>query len=125
MTTPCFVPLVVALTMLATTVYAVDALRPEQAAEHVGERARVCGVVASAKFATSSRKQPTFLNLGTPYPQHIFTALIWGKDRSAFPYAPESLMGEEICVQGTIAGYRGKPEIIVTHPSQIARRADQ
>ena len=89
------------------------------AASHVGESTKVCGVVASAKYATGTRKQPTFLNLDRPYPNQVFTALIWGSDRSAFPYAPEGLQGKRICVKGVIEVYKGRPEIIVTGPSQI------
>lgn len=99
--------------------------RPEEAALHVGEQATVCGVVASSKYAAQSRGQPTFLNLGTPYPKHVFTALIWGDSRPAFPYAPESLRGEGICVSGAIEHYKGKAEIIVTDPAQITKAADR
>lgn len=96
-----------------------DSISAAEAASHVGESARVCGSVASAKFATEIRRQPTFLNLDRPYPNHIFTALIWGGDRSSFPYAPEGLQGKRICVKGVIELYKGKAEIIVTGPSQI------
>ena len=90
-----------------------------EAANHEGESAKVCGRVASAKYATEVRRQPTFLNLDRPYPDHVFTALIWGSDREAFPYAPEGLEGKRICVKGVIELYKGKAEIIVTGPSQI------
>ena len=79
--------------------------------------------MASAKFAERTGGQPTFLNLGRPYPVHVFTALIWGANRGKFSYAPESLQGAEICVQGTIAEYRGRAEIIVKQPSQITAGA--
>ena len=105
--------------------FAAESLEPEEAANHIGEQATVCGMVASSKFATQARGQPTFLNLGKPYPEHIFTALIWGSDRPAFPYAPESLRGVKICVYGTITAFRGKPEIVTTQPSQITRTADR
>jgi len=90
-----------------------------EAANHVGESAMVCGLVASAKYATETRRQPTFLNIDRPYPNHVFTALIWGSDRSAFPYAPEGLQGKRICVKGVIELYKGKAEIIVSGPSQV------
>ena len=93
-----------------------------EAANHEGESARVCGQVASAKYATETRKQPTFLNLDRPYPNHVFTALIWGSDREAFPYAPEGLQGKRICVKGVIELYKGKAEIIVSGPEQIQVR---
>ncbi|MGE3511163.1 MAG: DNA-binding protein [Vicinamibacterales bacterium] len=112
------VPILLALVVGAA--WAVEVIGPEAAREHLGEEVQVCGMVASAKYATRSRGQPTFLNLGRPYPVHIFTALIWGRDRSAFPYPPESLAGQPICVRGVIVVYRGKPEIIVTDPTQIS-----
>jgi hypothetical protein len=43
-------------------------LTAAQAKDHVGEPATVCGVVASATFATRTKGQPTFLNLDQPYP---------------------------------------------------------
>lgn len=99
----------------------VHALSPEDAADHVGKQAEICGVVASAKFAAGSCGKPTFLNLGRPYPNHIFTAVIWGSHRERFDYAPEDLEGEGVCVSGTISTYRGKPQIEVSSPSQIQR----
>lgn len=57
---------------------------PADAINHVGQMATVCGRVASAKYATKANRQPTFLNLDKPYPNHVFTAVIWGSDRAAF-----------------------------------------
>jgi hypothetical protein len=94
-------------------------LAPAEAINHVGQTHTVCGRVASAKYATNANRQPTFLNLDKPYPNHVFTAVIWGSDRTAFSYAPESLADHRICVTGTIRLYRGKAEIIVSGPSQI------
>jgi hypothetical protein len=111
--------LVLALIVVASV--GADALDPADAADHIGEQATVCGVVASAKFASDSRGQPTFLNLDKPYPNHVFTALIWGGDRAAFSYPPESLSGTRICVEGRITIFRGKAQIIVSRPSQITR----
>ena len=50
----------------------------------LGQKATVCGIVASATFLSRSKGQPTFLNLDQPYPRQIFTAVIWGKDREYF-----------------------------------------
>jgi DNA/RNA endonuclease YhcR with UshA esterase domain len=96
-------------------------LGPEDAAGHVGETATICGVVASAKFAASSRSQPTFLDLGRPYPNAPFTAVIFGDDRSKFGTPETSLRGKRLCVTGQIRDYRGKPEIILNDPSQLTQ----
>ena len=89
-------------------------LSASEAAQHVGESATVCGIVASEHFAANSKGQPTFINLDKPYPRQIFTILIWGSDRSAFGQIPEKL-----CVTGEISLYRGVPEIIARTPGQI------
>ena len=91
----------------------------KEAAFHVGETATVCGVVASKKWATRTKGQPIFLNLDEPYPNQIFTILIWGSDRPAFG-SPENMYARKrMCVTGKIKKYRGKVEIIVKNPKQI------
>jgi hypothetical protein len=39
-------------------------LNPEDAADHIGETATVCGVVASAEYEADAQSQPTLLDLG-------------------------------------------------------------
>ena len=58
--------------------------------------------MVSAKYAQTSRRSPTFLNLDQPYPNQVFTAVIWGDPRPWFKSAPELLQGHSICVTGTI-----------------------
>lgn len=94
-------------------------LSAEEAAGHVGETATVCGVGASAKHATSVRGQPTFLNLDRPYPNQVFTVVIWGSDRAAFGQPEVAYQNKRICVTGLVESYKGKPEIIARRPSQI------
>jgi DNA/RNA endonuclease YhcR with UshA esterase domain len=98
-----------------------ELVSPEDAVRHVGENATVCGVVASAKFAPGSRAQPTFLDLDKPYPNAPFTAVIFGSDRLKFGTPETSLRGKRICVTGQIHDYRGKPEIILSDPSQLTQ----
>jgi DNA/RNA endonuclease YhcR with UshA esterase domain len=94
-------------------------LSPEDAAGHVGENATVCGIVASAHFAASSRSQPTFLNLGKAYPAQIFTAVIFGTDRPKFGAPETKLQGKHVCVTGKIELYRGAPEVILHDADQL------
>ena len=95
-------------------------LTPIQAPDHVGEMATVCGIVASATFAARSHGAPTFLNLDTPYPDHIFTALIWGSDRRKFRQPEVQYRDKRLCVTGRIKMFRGRPEIVVKELSQIS-----
>jgi hypothetical protein len=40
--------------------------------------------VASTKFDAHLRSRPKFLYFGKPYPDQVFTAVIWGSDRTKF-----------------------------------------
>jgi len=94
-------------------------LSPEAAAGHLGETATVCGVVVSAEYEANEQNQPTLLNLGKPYPNAIFTAVIYGDNRQKFGTPETSLRGKRICVSGPISDYQGRPEIVLTDPSQL------
>jgi hypothetical protein len=96
-------------------------LSPEDAARHIGETATVCGVVASAEYEANEQNQPTLLDLGKPYPNAIFTAVIYGGNRAKFGTPEVSLRGKRICVTGQISDYQGKPEIVLTEPSQLTQ----
>lgn len=97
-------------------------LTAAQAREHIGETAKVCGLVASATYATHAKGAPTFLNLDKAYPSQIFTAVIWGDSRRKFGIPPEATQGTRICVTGRLSSYRGTAEIVVDDPSQITTR---
>jgi DNA/RNA endonuclease YhcR with UshA esterase domain len=111
---------VLAITMLTTQgAMAQSRLKASEAKDHVGETATVCGSVESTHYASSSNRQPTFLNIDAPYPKQIFTIVIWGSDRSKFG-RPEAEYGHKrVCITGRISEYRGVPEVIATEPSQI------
>jgi micrococcal nuclease len=114
--------LLLLILFLALTVSALaqETISPEDSANYIGQQKTVCGMVASAHYAFRSNGHPTFLNLNKPYPNQIFTVLIWGSDRGNFEKPPEVLYrGNEISVTGTIRSIRGLPEIIVKDPSQI------
>jgi hypothetical protein len=81
----------------------------------------VCGVVASAECEANEQNQPTLLDLGKPSPNAIFTAVIYGMDRAKFGSPEISLRGKRICVTGPISYYHGKPEIVLTEPSQLSQ----
>lgn len=97
-----------------------EVITAEDAAKHIGQERTVCGVVASAKYAEASSGQPTFLNLDRPYPDQVFSAVIWGRDRHRFAESPETAFdGQSICVAGYISTYDDRPQIFVTDPSAI------
>ena len=101
---------------------AADAITARDAAAHIGETLTVCGTVVSANYAVKSKGQPTFLNFDQPYPNQIFTVMIWGSDRAKFGEPESTFFGKKACVNGIIKAYRGKPEIIATSPEQLTTK---
>jgi hypothetical protein len=101
-----------------------DTLNPSEAIDHLGQLATVCGDVASAHHASRSRGRPTFLNLGRPYPDHVFTIVIWGEHRSKFGRPERDLDGVAVCVTGQVSAYRGRAQIVVESPRQLRRMDD-
>ncbi|CAN5381533.1 hypothetical protein BH23BAC3_BH23BAC3_15120 [soil metagenome] len=92
-----------------------------EAQDYLGTFAEVCGVVASADYLANVSGQPTFLNLDEPYPDHIFTAIIFGENRNRFRIPPEQeYLNQNICVTGTIRLHEGLPQIVVSDPEQIS-----
>jgi hypothetical protein len=115
--------LLVASTLFGSWAFSTTAapISPEDAARQIGDTATVCGRVASAMFEANVHDQPALLDLGKPAPNAVFTAVIYGADRSKFGTPETSLLGQPICVTGQISDYRGKPEIVLTKPSQLSQ----
>lgn len=94
-------------------------LTAAEAKDHVGEQTTVCGKVVSTRWAQSSRGSPTFLNFDQPYPDQVFTLVIWGNDRSKFDNPETTYRGKRVCVTGKIGAFKGVPEVVANDPAQI------
>ena len=105
--------------LLVTYGYAQISISAAEAKNHVGENATVCGEVVSTHYAERSRGNPTFINLDKPYPNQVFTLVIWGSDRAKFGDPEEKYRSKHVCVTGKITDYRGSPEVVAHEPSQI------
>ncbi len=77
--------------------------------------------MASTEYEANEQSQPTLLDLGKPHPDATFTAVIYGDIRAKFGTPETSLRGKRICVTGHISDYEGKPEIVLTEPSQLTQ----
>lgn len=87
---------------------------------YIGQEKTVCGKVVSTYYAKSSYGSPTFLNLDRPYPNHVFTAVIFEENRNNFRGKPERVYKHKnICVSGIISEYKGVPQIVVESDFQI------
>ena len=118
-----FLILSVLLALFATRVLAQDTITTQDATKFIGQEKTVCGTVGSTHYAPKREGQPTFIDFEKPFPNHIFTALIWGSERDKFETPPETLYsGKELCVAGIIESYEERPAIIVKDPRQIKIR---
>ena len=98
-----------------------SAISWRDAANYVGVEVTIQGPVAGTYYASSTSGKPTFLNIGVDYPNDSrFTVLIWGRNRSNFSSAPETLYsGCTIEVTGTVYIYEGLPQIEIVSPDNI------
>jgi hypothetical protein len=115
---------VAAALLIMASVGRAQSLTASQAKAHEGENATVCGVVAGERTATSSRGEPTFINLDSAYldsayPNQVFTILVWGDDRKNVGELPQ--VGSHVCAKGLVADYHGVPEIVVRSSGQISK----
>jgi hypothetical protein len=86
-----------------------------EAAKHVGETATVKDKVDGVH---QSARGQIFLNMGGKDPNQAFTAFIPSASAAQFPNA-QQYEGQTVAVSGKIILPKGKPEIIVTSPSQL------
>jgi DNA/RNA endonuclease YhcR with UshA esterase domain len=90
------------------TVTAVDA------ADHVGETITLKGIVSEVHVSPRA----TFINFGGRYPDEKFTGVIFLQSAGAFPDV-DAYEGKTVDITGTVQLYRGRPEVVLTSPSQI------
>lgn len=93
----------------------------KDASFHYGENATICGPVVGTYFSSSSKGQPTFLNLGKDFPaEDRFVVVIWADNRDNFSDDLENYyFGETICVTGKVEEYQGIYQIEAKTSSDI------
>jgi hypothetical protein len=108
-------------TATATPEACPGAIAWDQAAAHVGQVVTVQGPVMGGTFASESRGQPTFLDIGRAYPDPTrFSVVIWIPNRANFSAPPEELYsGQTICVTGQVTLYNGSAEMEIIGPEDI------
>jgi micrococcal nuclease len=109
---------VLTLILNAYLLAAADTIPSAEAKDHIGQTGTVCGKVADTRYLESGRR-PTFLNFDDRYPDHTFTAVIFGENRAKFGTPEKDYLDKDICVAGKIEEYNGKPQIVVSDASQI------
>jgi DNA/RNA endonuclease YhcR with UshA esterase domain len=89
----------------------------KDAAQYVGKNVTICDSV----YSTKALDKLTLINLGGAYPKELITVVINKEDQAKFPSEPSTMfMGNKICVTGIVSDFKGKKQIVVTDPKQIA-----
>ena len=95
-------------------------VRAVEAHNYIGDVKTVCGKVVGSRFVSSGSGHPTYLYIDRPYPNPIFTIVIWGNDRINFDPNPEGYyLYKSICVTGLIQSHEGVVQIEINSPKQI------
>ncbi|SDT45707.1 hypothetical protein SAMN05216490_3551 [Mucilaginibacter mallensis] len=82
--------------------------------KYVGKKVTLCDTVYSYKIFNDTL---TMLNMGGNYPNQRFTVVITGKE---IVLNFDDIKGKHICVTGDLSKYKGRPEVLIYHPNQIA-----
>jgi hypothetical protein len=107
--------------LLLTAAYCQAApILPEEAKNHVGDSVSVRGLVEQVSV---SKKGHAFLNFGGHYPNQIFTGFVPAQNVAKVGGEEflRSLAGSPITLTGKIELYKGRPEIVISSPEQIAK----
>ncbi|MCC6180161.1 MAG: hypothetical protein IT305_33005 [Chloroflexi bacterium] len=102
----------------AVSLCGAGAILATRAGQRAGKQATIAIPKVAASFQRDVRGQPTFLN-DAPYPHHVFSVVIWGRNRAAFQPPPESYQGRPLCVTGTVELYQQRPQIVAESPRQL------
>ncbi len=90
-------------------------VKTSEAAQHIGQAAKVTGKVESVHKADGGS---IFLDMDGRHPNNPFTVFIPAKSADKFSNYTD-YEGKTITVSGTIAEHDKKPQIIAKDPSQI------
>ena len=96
---------------------ALPVISDTEAAQHVGQRVTVEGVVVAV---TNSGKGNIFINFGGKYPYQTFSGWIPKESELAGGSGLAGLEGKRIKISGTIELYKGKPEIKIMSKDQLS-----
>ena len=110
--------LIFAFVMLMTfSCSAQKKIAAKSAAKYTGQTTMICDKVYGTELVSGSNT--TLLYLGSETGDYL-TVLVKGPENPKFKWHPETdFKGRNVCVNGKIVDYKGKPAIYVTEASQL------
>jgi len=118
--------ILIALSLSATCFAQKDTITTDNAKDFMGKEVVVLGKVVSLKLATNG-KSTNFINLDKPYPESVFTIVIFNNYLENLNLKLADLKGKMIYVKGTITTYKNDPKQIpeILNPVSIAIKTDE
>ena len=87
-----------------------DSIEAKDAREYVGKTVWVKCDIKGVREALGERKV-NYLNVGAPYPNHIFTIVVMGNFKEKYDLELASLKDKTIWVQGKVELFKDAPQI--------------
>jgi exonuclease VII large subunit len=118
--------ILIALSLSATCFAQKDTITTANAKDFMDKEVVVLGKVVSLKLA-SNGKSTNFINLDKPYPESVFTVVIFNNYLEKLNLKLEDLKGKMIYVKGTITTYKNDPKQIpeILNPISITIKTDE
>lgn len=93
----------------------------DEAHNAAGRTAAVAGPVAHAAYEPDVRGEPTFVNLGSAYPDpERFDVVVFPDVREQWGAPPEeAVSGQRVCVRGFVDVRDGVPQIVLEAPEDL------
>lgn len=84
--------------------------------DYIGKKVTVCTRVYSVRTTATI----TQISVGDDYPNNPLTIIVFGRNYPKFDMALNDLyLDKNICVEGIITEYKGKPQIVIEEPEDI------
>ena len=88
-------------------------------AAYEGKRVTIFEKVEST-YQSKGEKKTTYLNFGKPYPDSLFSVVIFEASLKNFSYSPaDYLKGKRVRITGVVKMYKGKPQFVITEEKDI------
>jgi hypothetical protein len=107
--------------LLTIAASAQTSIKLEEVKSHIGDSIQTSGKISGVRYFPKAKGGPTLVNIGGAFPNQLLTVVIPDSLRSKMPWeSVESfLQDKEVIVIGKIELYKEKPQIVISHLSQL------
>jgi len=112
-------PIFFIFVMFLSTLSFSQSVSLDSIAAYEGKRVTIFEKVEST-YQSKGEKKTTYLNFGKPYPDSLFSVVIFEASLKNFSYSPaDYLKGKRVRITGVVKMYKGKPQFVITEEKDI------